>query len=95
LKKSEPWHAQSVICAANYLPQVCPLVDHLIDSYFKHYPKYMEDPEKTDRVPFNSSKGLHPPNSFVKSLLGITNDDKLMRVKPEFKPILDPKTRNC
>jgi hypothetical protein len=36
---SEPWHAQSVICASYYLPKQCPLVDHLIESYFKHYPK--------------------------------------------------------
>ena len=31
------WHALSVICAASYLPQECPLVEHLIESYFKNY----------------------------------------------------------
>ena len=34
---SEPWHGQSMLYAAYYLPQECPLVDHLVDSYFKHY----------------------------------------------------------
>lgn len=37
---SEPWHAQSVIYASYYLPKDCPLVDHLIDTYFKHYQQY-------------------------------------------------------
>lgn len=37
---SEPWHAQSVIYAAYYLPKECPLVAHLVDTYFKHYQPY-------------------------------------------------------
>jgi hypothetical protein len=36
--ESQRWHALSVLCGASYLPQECPLVDHLIESYFKNYP---------------------------------------------------------
>lgn len=36
-KRSEIWHAQSLFFGAYYLPQVCPLVTHVANSYFKHY----------------------------------------------------------
>jgi len=38
INTGQPWHLHSVICAAYYLPKECPLVEHLIESYFKHYP---------------------------------------------------------
>lgn len=34
---SELWHAQSVFFGAYYLPQTCPLVTHVANSYNKHY----------------------------------------------------------
>ena len=37
MKWSELWHAQSVFFGAYYLPQTCPLVTHVANSYNKHY----------------------------------------------------------
>jgi hypothetical protein len=37
MKWSELWHAQSVFFGAYYLPQACPLVTHVANSYNKHY----------------------------------------------------------
>ena len=36
-KHSELWHAQSVFFGAYYLPAQCPMVSHVVQSYFKHY----------------------------------------------------------
>lgn len=36
-KASEIWHAQSVFYGSYFLSQDCPLVTHVINSYFKHY----------------------------------------------------------
>ncbi len=65
-----------MLLAAYYLPKECPLVDHLIESYFKHYDSLVKE-----------VKLKVPQSSFVKP------DDKLMRVKPEFRPIIDPKIK--
>ena len=34
---SELWHAQSVFFGSYYLNEKCPLVQHVVTSYFKHY----------------------------------------------------------
>lgn len=34
---SELWHSQSLITSCLFLPEECPLVDHIIKSYKKHY----------------------------------------------------------
>ena len=88
-KQSEPWHSHSLECASYYLPKDCPLVDHLIESYYKHYVDTVDTIvhptmivrlsgiEKTTRQEFK-------PSSIKRK------DDKLMRVRPEFKPIIEP-----
>ena len=37
VKWSEIWHAQSVFFGSYYLPETCPLVTHVANSYNKHY----------------------------------------------------------
>jgi hypothetical protein len=37
MRWSELWHAQSVFFGAYFLPQTCPLVTHVANSYNKHY----------------------------------------------------------
>jgi len=34
---SEMWHSKSLQIACMFLPEDCPLVDHIIKSYKKHY----------------------------------------------------------
>lgn len=34
---SELWHAQSVFFGSYYINEKCPLVSHVVNSYFKHY----------------------------------------------------------
>ena len=34
---SEMWHGKSLQTAGLFLPEDCPLVDHIIKSYKKHY----------------------------------------------------------
>lgn len=36
-KMSELWHAQSVFFGSYYINEKCPLVSHVVNSYFKHY----------------------------------------------------------
>ena len=36
-KQSELWHAQSVFFGSYYINEKCPLVSHVVNSYFKHY----------------------------------------------------------
>lgn len=49
-KESELWHTQSVFFGSYYLPQDCPLVIHVIQSYLKHYPKAAEAPEPEPQI---------------------------------------------
>lgn len=37
LWSAEKWHGKSVESACLFLPEECPLVDHIINSYRKHY----------------------------------------------------------
>lgn len=97
---SEPWHAQSVIYAAYYLPKECPLVEHLIESYFKHYEgsdhhhvhALTAEPQLTEMT-LDTEMGEEVATA-RKEAPKKKADDKLMRVKPEFKPLIEPKMRD-
>jgi hypothetical protein len=40
---SELWHAQSVFFGSYYINEKCPLVSHVVNSYFKHYVEETSD----------------------------------------------------
>ena len=42
---SEIWHTQAVFFGSYYLPQQCPLVSHVANSYSKHYLVNKKDPK--------------------------------------------------
>jgi hypothetical protein len=35
--ESELWHGHALIAASNFLPEDCPLIEHIARSYTKHY----------------------------------------------------------
>ena len=35
--ESELWHGHALIAASNFLPEDCPLIEHVARSYSKHY----------------------------------------------------------
>ncbi|CDW80567.1 UNKNOWN [Stylonychia lemnae] len=52
-KQSELWHAQSVFFGSYYIPSQCPLVTHVINSYFKHYADSQESKIESLQIPNN------------------------------------------
>eukprot|EP00347_Sterkiella_histriomuscorum_P018713 403344459 len=58
-KQSELWHAQSVFFGSYFVPIQCPLVTHVINSYFKHYIEGQEQKqivEISQQIPVESTK---------------------------------------
>ena len=45
-KHSEIWHAKALHVACSFLPQDCPLLLHIINSYSKHHLKLKEEERK-------------------------------------------------
>lgn len=51
------WHAQGAYVASKFLPEACPLVDHLIMSYEKyHLRSRAETPSTSKKSPGNSKQ---------------------------------------
>jgi len=42
-KDAEMWHAKALHTAMSFLPTECPLVQHILNSYNKHYMRVKEE----------------------------------------------------
>ncbi|CAI2377792.1 unnamed protein product [Moneuplotes crassus] len=65
---SDMWHAQGAFIAANFLPENCPLVDHLITSYDKYHLKYRKEDLAVSKKSFESLKSKEK-KTIIKSKL--------------------------
>ncbi len=91
MKWSELWHAQSVFFGAYYLPQTCPLVTHVANSYNKHY--ILSKPQQPQKPSIVKGDGIQvatgkKPNGAVQQILTLDSAQLQASVKQAIEGVI-------